>query len=237
MWSLQVLIITALGLILQASVSLAGPINGLSSVRAHFSTNPTHAKKDYLPLDDVAAQLKALNVSAFYKDSKASTGDYLHLEEVASQLGSDVLSSANQIPKGPSKASRIAFLLNLEDIEVQLKPYAPTAQSPKVVRAPETPHQVLMQVASELDESGVCIVKKGAVVSKIARDVCAGPLYEQQGCLAKILSLNHELSNPNLIFPGQKLYIPTGERSSNFCESRTSRSARIPAGATHHSSL
>ncbi len=51
------------------------------------------------------------------------------------------------------------------------------------------------------------VVRSGEILTRIARQTFGGPTYSESGAYVKILSLNPELENPHLIFPGQKIRI------------------------------
>ncbi len=180
--------------------------------------------QDYLHMDAVVAQLVEVKVQEPEKPAKSLLGperrDYLQMESVVAQLDPEIKSKASSIAGDPSKGnvfSRLviperAFLSSdgnlLDDKSVEKTAYVPEE--------------------TESAANNYCIVRKGASVSKIARDVCAGPLYEEAGCLSKFLALNPIVNDPNLIFPGQKLLVPPGDRRSGACEGGV-RPLRLPA--------
>lgn len=51
------------------------------------------------------------------------------------------------------------------------------------------------------------IISKGQVLSVIAQKYIGSPIYTKSGSLAKLLELNPQIKNPDLIFPGQKIYL------------------------------
>lgn len=51
------------------------------------------------------------------------------------------------------------------------------------------------------------VVKTGDSLSKIASKLVEGPIYGSGHNLEKIIKLNSQIANPNLIFPGQKIYL------------------------------
>lgn len=70
---------------------------------------------------------------------------------------------------------------------------------------------MLLSSALSAAEDTFHIVKRGQTLSKIARGAFPGGVYGEGGSLAKILTLNPEIKNPDLIFPGQRVLL--GERS------------------------
>ena len=54
---------------------------------------------------------------------------------------------------------------------------------------------------------GVYVIKDGEILSRIARRHFGAPIYSPSGALAKILKLNPEIQNPDLIVPGQIINI------------------------------
>lgn len=59
------------------------------------------------------------------------------------------------------------------------------------------------------------IVQKGESLSEIARSHFKGRLYGKDGVLQKLIDLNPELSNPNLIYPNNHIRLKIKEPSSN----------------------
>ena len=49
------------------------------------------------------------------------------------------------------------------------------------------------------------IVKQSEILSRIARRHLGAPTYSNLGALSKILILNPEITNPDLIYPGKRL--------------------------------
>ena len=56
-------------------------------------------------------------------------------------------------------------------------------------------------------ENGFVVISRGQVLSVIAQKYIGSPVYTKSGSLAKLLELNPQIKNPNLIFPGQKIYL------------------------------
>lgn len=52
-------------------------------------------------------------------------------------------------------------------------------------------------------------VRPGETLSTIAQENFEGPVYGKNESLSRIISLNPHVTNPNLIYPGQKIYLDT----------------------------
>jgi LysM repeat protein len=184
---------------------------------------------DYLHMDAVVAQLGDVKLPENNPAQLSPNEDYLEMDSVVSQLDPDLKSQAGSLVGQPPKTNVFSRLVIPDRVFLNPDGSLPVEKTNSVLADVTTDKS--SEVASSETESTInnyCIVKKGASTSKIARDVCAGPLYEQAGCLEKFLALNPIVSDPDLIFPGQKLIIPPGDRRSSSCEGGV-RPQRFPA--------
>jgi len=212
--------------------------NEISNSRLHRAKFEQKLDKDYLHMDAIVSQLGDLKISEVKSGTSLLTGipreDYLQMDSIEFQLDPQVKAQGAALVRKTPEANVFSRLvipetsfLSADGVRLE---NASTVEKSQV-NASNNPALASRVPVSKFENTAVtyCIVKKGASTSRIARDVCSGPLYdEEEGCLAKFLAMNPVVEDPDLIFPGQKLIIPQA-RSSSGCEGEMVPPLRLPA--------
>ena len=62
------------------------------------------------------------------------------------------------------------------------------------------------------------VVKKGDTLSQVSEKMVPGPVLGKNGSLERVLALNPNIKNPDLIYPGEQVQLPGGELAQASAE-------------------